>query len=51
MYENSVPGSAGWPPINPAATSVFCSRTALSTSSTVMLRAAILPGSSHSRIA
>ena len=31
-----MPGSAGWPPIRPAATCAFCSRTASSTSSTVI---------------
>ena len=28
MYWNWVPGKAGWPPIWPAATCTFCSRTA-----------------------
>lgn len=41
---------SGGPPTTPAATWMFCSLTALTTSPAVMLRAAISSGLSHSRI-
>ncbi len=45
------PGPGGGAPTWPAATCTFCSRSACTTSSAVMLRPASRSGSSHSRIA